>query len=314
MMRRKLFVATALATLLMAIPTASAQSEGTDDAELEAQGVWDPAWPEFRWWEYVGTGVLLAEAFTVRFALEWKEEANWTGGVLADDWALDEFRADDPQNYDRWVVAGDIPFYASLGWAALDPVLSGAASGDWHAAGQMTLMNLEAFAVYTSLLWTTQYFVRRQRPQARLCDDEELANRRDVSCEGPDRYRSFLGGHTGVVATNAALTCLHHTQMDLYGDVGDATVCGAWVAATGVTFVSRTVTGKHYLSDNVLGLGLGALSGLLVPYALHYGHDHMDVGEDEDPPPPIDGARVTGASVSPSLTGLTLKLNGTLSL
>lgn len=314
MLRTRFVVfASVLAVGAMSIATATASAQSSRPAadgrsEEVANRAWDPSWPRFRWWEYVGTGVLAAEAATVRFGLEWKTDGNWTSGLPGDDWVLEQVRTDDDDTYHRWVLTGDVPFYASMGWAAVDPVLSGAASGDWTAAGQMTLMNLEAYAVYASVLWTTQYFVRRERPQADRCSDPRIADQRGVTCDEADRYRSFLGGHTGVVTTSAALTCLHHTQMDLYGEAGDAVACGAWIAAAGVTFASRTVTAKHYPSDNLFGVGLGLLAGWLVPYALHYGQDtgtgeeHESVAEPEP--------TVTGASLSPTRAGATVGLTG----
>src|SRR5690606_3998795 len=82
---------------------------------------------------------------------------------------------------------------------------------------------------------------------------------------------AFIGGHTGMVTTTASLTCLHHSYMPLFGGgVRDVFPCALWIAATMVTFTSRSFTGAHYLSDNLFGVGLGGLSGFIVPWALHY--------------------------------------------
>ncbi len=271
-------------------------------------------WPRFQWWEYVGTAALGATALTVRFAIDLDEDPTWDAdGILGDDWVLDHLRAEDPDAYDAWTLAGDIPYYGSLIWPVLDPLAVGAVDGGWDVASQMFLINVEAYAFFAAVLWTTQHFVRRERPNVDLCDDPQEAQRFDVSCAGPNRIRSFIGGHTGVVTMNAALTCLHHGEMDLYGDAGDALACGAWIVGAGVTFVSRTVNATHYLSDNVLGVGLGLISGGLLPWALHYAHDLVDV-VDLDPLGDGDGPRIVGASVTPDFAGggLEIEVKGTL--
>jgi hypothetical protein len=293
------------------------QAVAADDIELEYadDDEWNERWPRFRWWEGVATVALAAEAFTVRFALELDQRSTVTGGLLFDDRVYEALNPRNDDVYHAWVFAGDVPFYASIAWPLLDPLSVAAATGDWDAPTQMLLMNMESYSFLAAALWTTQHFVRRERPHSTdLCaDDPQRASDREVSC-GPERNRAFLGGHTAVVVMNASLTCLHHTQMDLYGDAGDALVCGTWIAAAGVTFASRTVTGKHYLTDNIFGTGLGLVSGLAIPYLLHYAHDHMLVEDLEDPAPQPDGPQVVGVSLQPDFgeRGLELSVHGTL--
>lgn len=313
---RNLLLASAIA-LALAPTTAAAESfdleHGDDDA-------WNERWQRFQLWEGVASAALLAEAFTVRFGLEWSDEPTWEGGILFDDWAIDNFGVFDDQSdrsaYDAWVLAGDIPFYASLAWPVLDPLSVAAIHGDWDAPTQMLLMNLEAYAFFSAAIWTTQYFVRRERPSSdALCEtDPDRAEAMAISCGGADRNRSFMGGHTGAVVLNAALTCMHHGHMDLYGAAGDGVACGAWVAAAGLTFASRTVTGKHYLTDNVLGTGLGLFSGIAIPYFLHYAHDHALVEDFDDERAQDDGPRVVGVTLKPNIgnRGLELNVMGTL--
>lgn len=313
---RSLFVASAIA---LALAPTTAAAEDFDDLEHGDPDAWNERWQRFQLWEGITTAALFAEALTVRFGLEWNEDPTWEGGILFDDWASDNFGVYEDQadrsTYDAWVLAGDIPFYGSLAWPVLDPLSVAAIHGDWDAPTQMLLMNLEAYAFYAAALWTTQYVVRRERPSSdALCETQpERAEDMGIACNGADRVRSFMGGHVGAVTLNAALTCMHHGQMDLYGAAGDGVACGAWVAAAGLTFVSRTVTGKHYLTDNVLGAGLGLFSGIAIPYFLHYAHDHALV-EDFDDRPRDDGPRVVGVTLKPNLgnRGLELNVMGTL--
>lgn len=282
----------------------------TFPAEVSAQEQsprWDPDWPRFQSWEYAGMAVLGAEAFTVRFALDWDEEPDWETGILFDEWVLEHVVADDPSARDAWRWAGDVPYWAGLAWPVIDPLTVGLAHGTWDIAAQMLLMNLESFAFFSAALWTTQYLVARERPLADLCDGQrELAREMGVSCDEEKQVRGFIGGHTGVVTTTAALTCMHHGQMDLYGETGDAVACGAAIAAAAVTFTSRTVIGSHYATDNVLGVGLGLVSGGLLPWLLHYAHDD-DVPDVADSSQPT-GPRLMGASVTPDETGQGVRL------
>ncbi len=296
---------TACAVLLvLAVPSAPSPASADDDPQT-----WQ--WPRFRAWEYAATAALGAEALTVRFVLDWDEDPTWEGGILFDDWALDHLTVESEGAFDAWQIAGDVGFYGSLVWAVADPLTAGLVA-DWDVATQMLLLNAGAYAFYGAVLWTTQFFVRRARPMTELCEtDPQEARRRQLICEPEERIRSFGGGHVGAATTTASLTCLHHGNLDLYGDAGDAIACGATVAAAGVTFVARTVQAKHFLTDNILGVLLGLVSGGLLPYALHYAHDELVLDEADAQ---TDGPRLLGVSVSPELDsrGVTVELSGTL--
>jgi hypothetical protein len=251
--------------LCILLSTAAARAESPDGDEVH----WH--WRDFQPAEHVASAVLFTSAMTLRFAVPWSNEPNLIGGVLADDWIYEHTYPTDESTRTAWNVVGDIPFFGSFVWSAADPLIAGIAH-DWTVAGQMTLINLESHAVFSAMLWGTQYFVRRRRPSDRVCDGLPGPGRSD-RCEEPNTVRAFVGGHTGMVATTASLTCLHHAYMPLFGGgVNDALPCAFWVAGTLVTLSSRTVTGSHYLSDNLLALGLGAFAGGLLPWALHYAH------------------------------------------
>jgi membrane-associated phospholipid phosphatase len=276
---------------------ASRMGERSSDSETagslafaERDGVfWRDAWEEFRWWEYVGSGSLLAASVTLRFAVAPSLEPTWTGGILFDEAVYEATRVEGQSAYDTWVLLGDIPFYASLAFPTLDVLVSaGLVHGDWKVASQLFLMNVEAYSVVAALLWIPHTFIRRERPYAPDCVDGVDALRGE--CDSADMNRSFPGGHVAIVSTAAALTCTHHTQLPLYGHpAADGAICGAWIGAAVLTFMSRTASSKHYLTDNLVGATIGFLAGWLLPMALHYGFGpdtEIRLDETASEPPP----------------------------
>lgn len=232
-----------------------------------AHDPWPENVPRFRWWEYAGTAALLGGSLALRFTVDVSGQPTWRGGILLDEATHEALFIDTPHRFRAWRTVGDIGYLSSFAWSVADPVIAGLAY-DWGAALQMTMFNLEAFAVYSTVLSVSQIVVRRQRPSTGVCDDPQLAGELGVSCgEGNANVnRSFIGGHAGTVATAATLTCLHHANLPLWGSPGaDALPCVTWSAMAGLVFTSRTLTGQHHATDNLLGLVVGTLSGF-VPY------------------------------------------------
>jgi hypothetical protein len=59
---------------------------------------------------------------------------------------------------------------------------------------------------------------------------------------------------------------VHHAYLHLYGSrIGDALACVAAEGTAAAVGVLRTVADKHYLSDVLVGLGVGTLSGVGIP-------------------------------------------------
>ena len=73
--------------------------------------------------------------------------------------------------------------------------------------------------------------------------------------------------------TAATLTCVHHSHLPLYGGgAGDTVACGVMLGAALMNGFGRVVTEKHYPSDLVVGFGVGAFAGWVLPELLHYAH------------------------------------------
>ena len=233
---------------------------------------WPEDVPRARWWEWVGSGVVLGSSLGLRFGVDVSGEPTWSSGILFDDALYDEVFLEDGHLFGTWRTMGDIGYLGSFAWTALDPLLAGIVY-DWDTALQMTAMNLEAFSIYSMVLSLAQIAVRRERPAARECDDPAKVRDLGISCgvDNANVNRSFIGGHTGTAALAATMTCMHHANVPIYGDRGaDALPCVTMWAVTAMVFTSRTITGQHYFSDNFFGVGVG-MGSTLLPYFLHYG-------------------------------------------
>ena len=226
-------------------------------------------WRRFHPVEYAVVPTVLGAAFTLRFAVPHDPDPNWRGGILFDDAAHRALFVDDPDTRDAVKWMGDVPYIASFAWSLADPMIAGGLH-NWDLANQMFWMNLEAYSVTASVLWTSQLIVKRERPRAReFCDDPATAPP-EADCGKSGAVASFIGGHTATVMTAAVLTCIHHSELPIYGGgAADAMPCAAGMASTALVFTARTLGGGHYVTDNIFGLALGAAAGL-VPWALHY--------------------------------------------
>jgi len=299
-----------LVLVLLATGTAHAQ-EIEMDPMLGERGLREDElrfedWRRFHPVEYAVVPTVLGAAFTLRFAVPHDPEPNWRGGILFDDAAFDALfvRDDNTRHAVKWM--GDVPYIASFAWSVADPVIAGAVH-NWDLANQMFWMNLEAYSVTASVLWTSQWIVKRERPRAReFCDDPATAPP-EADCGKSGAVASFIGGHTATVMTAAVLTCIHHSEMPIYGGgAGDAMPCAAGMASTALVFTARTLGGGHYVTDNIFGLALGSAAGLL-PWALHY--------KMEAPTPEADKkshTKLTSVAVAPdpSSSGAVLQFAG----
>jgi membrane-associated phospholipid phosphatase len=81
-----------------------------------------------------------------------------------------------------------------------------------------------------------------------------------------DANVSFFGGHTTFVF---AVVVSGSTLFFMQGMPGAPWVLGVGLAAASFTAYLRMAAGKHYLSDTLVGVGVGSLIGWAVPYLFH---------------------------------------------
>jgi hypothetical protein len=137
-------------------------------------------------------------------------------------------------------------------------------------AAQMALITVEALAVNSTIHGLTAGFSSRERPYARNCGTSVPGSLDD--CERNKRFRSFFSGHTSVSFAAAGAACSHHVRHQVFGDpLADGIACGAALTTAGVSGVMRIVGDAHYASDVAVGAAMGTLTGIGVPWLLHYG-------------------------------------------
>src|SRR6185503_6543850 len=133
----------------------------------------------------------------------------------------------------------------------------------------IALISLEAAAVASLIQGPTSALTSRERPYGRDCGKSIPANLDD--CSGRNRYRSYFSGHTSMSFAAATVTCSHHARHDLFGDgLADGLACGAALTSAATVGTMRIVGQKHYVTDVLTGAAVGTLSGLGVPWLLHY--------------------------------------------
>ena len=255
--------------------------------------VWRPRWRRFQTGEYILTGALIAG--TAAFILFGKEgRSNWTGPILFDEPVRKALRGGTVDGRRAAQTVGDAAYYGGLAYPfvvdALAVTLIGHQKPD--VAAQMTLIDAEAFAITGFLSFLSNATIRRQRPYARDCAAGNPPGG-FPSCAGGGQTESFFSGHTGIAYTGAALTCSHHARLPLYGKspVAGAVTCVTMLTAATVGGTARIVADKHYLTDVLVGAGVGLASGFLVPW-FHYHESSSTPPSTANAKPLGDGLRV----------------------
>ena len=278
-----------LASTLTCVLTSAAHAAASDasDASTPPAGSSRPPlewrWPRFRAWEYPVTAAALGAAAYLRFAGP-RPSADWTGGVLVDDWVQDRTAIQNIALRDGTRTVTDVFFYGSMAYRLVDSAVL--PSLVWRSPGvafQMSMIDLESFGFVAITLWGGQAAFGRERPFAKRCSDPTFAASEQGCGPGSTEHnRSFFAGHPAVVLTAAGLTCTHHAHLPLYGGgAADTVACAAMLGAAVVTGVGRVITEEHHVSDLVVGYGAGFIAGFVLPELLHYGPKTRRVRADE---------------------------------
>jgi membrane-associated phospholipid phosphatase len=244
----------------------------TDRAEPRGDAVsWNPAWPTFQTGEWVATGVGIATLLGSRLAPQ--RTTHWQGGILYDDLGRSAFRVGGASGRRQARDASDILLAVNESWPYFDAFVVAA----WYrqspdVAWQQGLITAEVLAVTAGMQSLVSAFVSRERPYGRRCGDAAFPeDSRD--CKSSDRFLSFYSGHTSQAFASAAVQCMHHAYVPLYG--GGAADDWACVGAMGIaatTAALRMATDVHYATDVTAGALMGTATGLLLPWLLHYRH------------------------------------------
>lgn len=176
---------------------------------------------------------------------------------------LQAISREDVPGFDRWAAgnysarADEISYYPFYGSFAV-PVIMMLTDQQRPHAGQISVLFIESMATTGALYTITAGLVNRSRP---LAYNGGLSD--GLRSEAGAR-RSFFAGHTAATAsaTFFAAKVFNDFNPDSWAKPyvwTAAALVPAWVGYL------RLEGGKHFLSDNILGYGIGALSGILIP-------------------------------------------------
>lgn len=146
------------------------------------------------------------------------------------------------------------PFYAAFAM----PVVMLFNHNESQKAGQVLALYVETMAITGAMYSLTAGSVQKSRPYV-YSSDAPMAERMDRKAQ-----RSFYAGHTA--ATAAATFFAAKVFSDFNPDSRAKPY--VWVAAAAIPATVgylRLKSGRHFLSDNLLGYAVGAASGILVP-------------------------------------------------
>jgi membrane-associated phospholipid phosphatase len=257
--------------LLLRVLSALVLASFARPASAEPQLSWRPEWHRFAPAEYAATGVLLLGTGALIVAGD-EGGPNWRGPVLFDEPLRDTLRGRDAPTRSAAQTAGDALYYGGLAYPYVVDVVAVAwvARGSPDVAAQMALIDSEAFAITGFFSFLANATLKRERPSRRECGDGK-PDPIFPGCSDPGSNEGFYSGHTGIAFTGAALTCMHHQYLPLYGrsKTGGTIACFASMGGAVATGTLRVISDQHYASDVIAGAAVGLASGLLVPL-FHY--------------------------------------------
>jgi len=178
----------------------------------------------------------------------------------------------------------DIGLYASIGFALLDPLLSGFRDG-WDAGLVDLVLYAETLSVTETLTDLTKISVRRPRPIDYLNCGQTTS---PSSCaSNTDLQLSFFSGHAATVAGIGATATYLAFQRSPRSPRPWITM-GASVLLTAAVSYERVRSGNHFPTDVIAGAMAGAAVGVLVP--------HLHRSKEEAPPVWIGVAPAPGGA------------------
>lgn len=181
-----------------------------------------------------------------------------------DVWKIDRWAAGNySKNADE---ASYIPMYMAM---AL-PVAFLPSEEERNNFGQISVLFIETMATTGAIFSLTAGAVEKSRP---LVYNESLPMEKRTD---PDAQRSFFAGHTA--ATAAATFFAAKIFNDFHPD--SKAIPYIWTTAAAIPALVgylRVKAGKHFLTDNLIGFGIGAAAGILVPEIHKKGNENIDI-------------------------------------
>ena len=262
-----------LLALLFLLPSfaLAEQPESTPDGPVMSGEKLRWNYPRFSTADWVVTGLFTGAALGMQFIspLETKLER----GLLFDDDVQDAIALQDMEDQRTVRSLSDVLLTLITAYPYLVDSLVVAA---WYrqsprVAWQMALINAQTMAITVGITSVVKVAVSRARPYDDTCGAGRSESLHD--CSGSRRYMSFFSGHSSMAFASAGLICMHHMYLNLYANrAADIGACAAGYAVAAATGVLRIVGDQHYFTDVLAGVALGTITGLGLPWVLHYRH------------------------------------------
>jgi membrane-associated phospholipid phosphatase len=236
-------------------------------------------YPRFRVWQVIASATVSATGFYLQYGIEGNfPDGAWDNGILFDEPIRNALVAKSHAGRMNAHVLGDyfwhIPQYFPVVESIVLPLATDKLNFD--VALQLTLINWQAQGLAFLLTRLSHRTVGRARPSLQGCERDP---KYDGACE-PDaqgRTASFISGHTSMAMSGASLVCAHHQALPLYGgNAADVAICVVAVAAATTNGVLRIVADKHWATDVLAGMAVGAGTGYFLPYLLHYRYGRFE--------------------------------------
>jgi membrane-associated phospholipid phosphatase len=270
-----------------------------------------PEWRRFGLVDYAVTAGIVAGYAAFELSTETTGGATWTTPLPLDRPVRRLLVGSTRNERERYDRISDILWYGLVAYSVADAAVVPHVRG-WNldASLQLTMMNVQAYAVASLLVRVPHKLLGRNRPLVEGCREDPLYA---AQCDSPGRFLSFPGGHSTISTTAAGLICAHHLFGELYGNVtADAASCVTAVLATSVVGAARMRSDKHWLSDQLPGMAIGFGAGFALPVIAYYRGTPRRTAKGR-----AASRELTTASVlvlpswSPEMLGLSLLLSGT---
>ncbi|MCP9199920.1 phosphatase PAP2 family protein [Gramella sp. GC03-9] len=159
-----------------------------------------------------------------------------------------------------------IPFYGSFA----TPLLFLLGEDERNNFGQISVLFIETMATTGAAFTLTAGNVEKSRP---LVYNEDLPMEDRINS---DAQRSFFAGHTAATAAATFFTAKVFNDYHPDSPARPFVWAGA-VAVPAYVGYLRTKAGKHFLTDNIIGFGIGAACGILIPEIHKKGNENLDI-------------------------------------
>lgn len=148
-----------------------------------------------------------------------------------------------------------IPFYGSF---AVAPIVALIDKNQRSHYGQISVMFIETMSAAAASFTIAAGLVERSRPLV-YNTSIPVEERQDK-----DEQRSFFAGHTAATAAATFFAAKVFSDFNPDSKLKPYVWTAAAIIPASVGYM-RLKAGKHFLSDNLLGYGIGAACGILIP-------------------------------------------------